>query len=129
MNAKKSSTLNKQDTASTKANNTNNRIKKQYKIEKFAELLLQSGLTGVSRWELVGKLKTCNAGSFANSLRKTGINITKGRIYTLADLKSAHAIVKFINEQRANRFAQPLGSDVVQHWLQPFVNAENEVAA
>jgi hypothetical protein len=125
---KNDGTQSKKDTAKVELNNTSKPIKKQYKIEYFAELLLRGGLSGVSRWELIGKLKTSNAGSFANSLRKIGINITKGCVYTLTDIKSARAIVNFINEQRANRGAEPLCSDVVQYWLQPFANIENEGA-
>lgn len=129
MNKKNSDTLNQQSTATDIVNNNNVRIKKQQKVEIFAELLLQGGLAGVARWMLVGKQKTTNPGGSASYLRQLGINITKGQDYILEDLASAQAVVSFIDTKRAERNAEPLSNDVIEYWLQPFVDAEKESAA
>jgi hypothetical protein len=129
MSKKNSDTLNQQSTATDIVNSNNVRIKKQLKIERFAELLLQGGLTGIARWTVLGKQKSTNPGTFASSLRQLGINITKGQDYILKDLSSAHATVSFINTQRADRNAEPLSNDVIEYWLKPFIDAQNEVAA
>ena len=57
MSKKNSDTLNQQSTATDIVNSNNVRIKKQRKIERFAELLLQGGLTGVARWTGLGDHK------------------------------------------------------------------------
>ncbi|MCI2283015.1 hypothetical protein L3081_05910 [Colwellia sp. MSW7] len=127
MNKKNCDTLNQQSTAEAMANNNKKQVKRQLKIERFAELLLQSGLSGVTRWSIVGKQQSNNPGTFASDLRKIGLNITKGRVYTLVDLISAKAGVNFINKKRAERNAELLEHDVIEHWLQPFIARENEV--
>ena len=126
MNKKNSDTLNQQSTATDIVNNINIRIKRQQKVEVFAELLLQGGLKGVARWVLVGKQKTTNPGGSASYLRQLGINITTGQYYILKDLTSAMAVVSFIIRKRAKRNADTLSNDVIEYWLQPFIDAENE---
>jgi hypothetical protein len=129
MNKKNSDSLKQQSTATDIANNNNLRIKKQLKIEFFAESLLKGGLLGVTRWSVVGKQGSNNPGTFASSLRSIGIKISKGHTYILKDLASAEATVKFINTKRIIRNAKPLNADVIEHWLQPFIDIENKVAA
>jgi hypothetical protein len=121
--------MSQQRTAADSAIKSNVLIKKQLKIERFAELLLQGGLTGVARWTVLGTQKSTNPGTFASSLRQLGINITKGKDYILKDLSSAHATVSFINTRRAERNAEPLSNDVIEYWLKPFIDEQNEVAA
>ena len=91
------------------------------KIEQFALLMLESENAGISRWEIVGKLKSNNPGAFASTLRKKyKIQITKGDNYRVKDLNSAKALVYFINEKRSHRLLKPLEPELIEQWFEHF---------
>ncbi|BDY03813.1 hypothetical protein [Ferrimonas sp. YFM] len=96
---------------------------RQTKTERFFEMLVTCDSEGVSRWQIVGRLKTTSPGYYRQRARDIGVTLTRGREYKPISLLDFIKCLQHLDQLRAQRFACPLPIEVKQKLILDYVNS------
>tara|TARA_R110002167_G_scaffold90657_4_gene244137 strand:+ start:238 stop:528 length:291 start_codon:yes stop_codon:yes gene_type:complete len=91
--------------------------KPKYKIERFIELLIQAGVTGIEPIKLAMLLNSMNVHRFVQQLRSEGVDIKTKPNFSLRSEYDAKLALACLNDRRKRSGANELSEEFIKEWL------------